>query len=111
MACCGYGRRRSEVEGGAMVFDLAGLVFLALVAFVLIRLVPRHASRTWAVGLLIFAVIGNLSALVGATAAYFAPQSLYLDTERNQLRFNRGENGEVFGVQVNDPPAECRTFR
>src|SRR4051794_37551633 len=41
----------------------------------------------------------------------FLPQSLYLETEKHQLQFNRGENVEVFGVQVNNPPAECRTFR
>jgi hypothetical protein len=34
---------------------------------------------------------------------------MYLDTEKNQLQFNRGENGELFGVRVDNPPEECRT--
>jgi hypothetical protein len=94
-----------------MVLDLIGLVFVGLLAIALIQFVPRPASRTWAVGLLVFAVIGNLGALVGATAAYFFPLSLYLDTEKHQLQFNRGEKGEVVGVMVNNPPPECRFFR
>ena len=91
-----------------MVLNLIGLAFVGLVAVALLRLVPRPASRTWAVGLLIFAVISNLGALIVTVAAYFSPPSLYLDTEKNQLQFHRGEKGELFGVQVNNPPVECR---
>jgi hypothetical protein len=91
-----------------MVQDLIGLAFLGAVAVILLRVVPRPASRAWAVGLLIFAVISNLSALVVTVAAYFSPPTLYLDTEKNQLQFNRGEKGEWFGVVVNNPPKECR---
>ena len=94
-----------------MVGDLIGLVFLALVAAAILRFVPRRASRAWATGLLVFAVFGNFGALLGAVAAYLSPPILYLDTEKNQLHFNRGEKGELFGVQVNNPPEECRTFR
>jgi hypothetical protein len=94
-----------------MVCDLIGLVFLALVAAAILRFVPRRASRAWATGLLVFAVFGNFGALLGAVAAYVSPPILYLDTEKNQLRFNRGEKGELFGVQVNNPPEECRAFR
>jgi hypothetical protein len=36
---------------------------------------------------------------------------LYLDTEKHQLQYNRGEKGELFGVQVNNPPEECRATR
>ena len=91
-----------------MVFDLVGLAFAGLVAVALLRLVPRPASRTWAVGLLIFAMISNLGALIVSVAAYFSPPSTYLDTEKNQLQFNRGEKGELYGVKVNNPPTEYR---
>ena len=91
-----------------MVLDLIGLAFLGLVAVALLRFVPRPASRVWAVGLLIFAVISNLSALIVTIAAYFSPPILYLDAEKNQLQFNRGEKGEVYGVAVKNPPEECR---
>ena len=92
-----------------MAFDVIGLAFLGVVAVTLLWLVPRPASRTWAGGLLIFAVIWNLGAVIVTAAAYFSPPSLYLDTEKNQLQFNRGEKGELFGVTVNNPPVECRT--
>jgi hypothetical protein len=91
-----------------MVSDLIGMAFLAIVVIALLRFVPRPASRTWAVGLLIFAVISNLSTLIVTIVAYYSPPSVYLDTEKNQLEFNRGEKGEVFGVRVNNPPEECR---
>jgi hypothetical protein len=91
-----------------MVFDLIGLVFLGLAAAALLSFVPRPASRTWAAGLLVFAVIWNLATVLVTVAAYFSPPSVYLDTEKNQLQFNRGEKGELFGVMVNNPPEECR---
>jgi len=91
-----------------MVYDLIGMAFLGLVAVALLWSVPRPASRSWAVGLLIVAVISNLGALIVTVVAYFSPPSLYLDTEKNQLQFNRGEKGELFGVRVNNPPEECR---
>ena len=92
-----------------MVGNLIELAIGVVVAVALLWLVPRSASRSWAVGLLVFGVIGNLSALIVTVVAYFSPPSVYLDTEKNQLHFNRGEKGEVFGVQVNNPPEECRT--
>ncbi len=92
-----------------MVSNLIELGFGAVVAVALLWLVPRSASRHWAVGLLIFGVVANLGALIVTVVAYFSPPTVYLDTEKNQLQFNRGEKGEVFGVRVNNPPEECRT--
>jgi hypothetical protein len=94
-----------------MVFDLIELVFFALVAVAMLRLIPRPASRAWAIGLLVLALLSNLGVLIGAVAVSLSPPSLYLDTQKHQLHFNRGEQGELFGVQVNNPPEECRTFR
>ena len=91
-----------------MVIDLIGLAFLGLVAVTLLWLVPRPASRTWAAGLLVVAVICNLGTVIVTVAAYFSPPAIYLDTEKNQLQFHRGEKGELFGVMVNNPPEECR---
>jgi hypothetical protein len=91
-----------------MVEDFIGLAFMGLVAVALLRFVPKSASRSWAVGLLAFGMIGNLSALIVTVVLSFSPPSLYLDTEKNQLQFNRGEKGELFGVVVNNPPKECR---
>ena len=91
-----------------MVIDLIGLAFLGLVAVTLLWLVPRPASRTWAAGLLVVAVIWNLGTVIVSVAAYFIPPAIYLDTEKNLLQFNRGEKGELFGVMVNNPPEECR---
>jgi len=91
-----------------MVTDFIGLAFIGLLAMVLLWLVPRSASRNWAVGLLAFGVIANLSAMIVTVVMYFSPPSVYLDTEKNQLQFNRGEKGELFGVMVKNPPAECR---
>ena len=47
-----------------MVIDLIGLAFLGLVAVTLLWLVPRPASRTWAAGLLVVAVICNLGTVI-----------------------------------------------
>ena len=91
-----------------MVIDLIELAFLGLVAATLLWLVPRPASRTWAAGLLVVAVICNLGTVIVTVAAYFSPPAIYLDTEKNQLQFHRGEKGELFGVMVNNPPEECR---
>ena len=91
-----------------MVIDLIELAFLVLVAVTLLWLVPRPASRTWAAGLLVVAVICNLGTVIVTVAAYFSPPAIYLDTEKNQLQFHRGEKGELFGVMVNNPPEECR---
>ena len=91
-----------------MVIDLIELAFLGLVAVTLLWLVPRPASRTWAAGLLVVAVICNLGTVIVTVAAYFSPPAIYLDTEKNQLQFHRGEKGELFGVMVNNPPEECR---
>jgi hypothetical protein len=92
-----------------MVTNLIELAFTAVVAVAFLCFVPRSASRSWAAGLLIFGVAANLSALIVTVMAYYSPPSVYLDTEKNQLQFNRGENGELFGVRVNNPPEECRT--
>ena len=81
-----------------MAYDLIGMAFLGLVALALLWWVPRPASRNWAFGLLIVAVISNLGALIVTVVAYFSPPSVYLDTEKNQLQFHRGEKGELFGV-------------
>jgi hypothetical protein len=106
MASCELSR--SAGEGNEMLLDLIGLALAGVVAAALLWLVPRQASRTWAAGLLMFAVIANLGALIVTVAAYFDPPSVYLDTEKNQLQFNRGENGELHGVMVKNPPGECR---
>ena len=92
-----------------MVSNVVGLAFGVVVAVAILWLVPRSASRHWAVGLMIFGVVANLSALIVTGFANFSPPRVYLDTEKNQLQFNRGEKGEVFGVRVNNPPEECRT--
>jgi hypothetical protein len=92
-----------------MVSYLIELAIGVVVAVALLWLVPRSASRSWAVGLLVFGMVANLSALIVTAVAYYSPPSVYLDTEKNQLQFNRGEKGEVFGVRVNNPPEECRT--
>jgi hypothetical protein len=89
----------------------AGLVFLALAAVVLLRFVPRPASRAWAVGLLLFMVAGNVGIVIEGIVVLISPRSLYLDTQQNELEFNRGPTGEIFGVRVNNPPAECRGVR
>jgi hypothetical protein len=95
-------------EGDGMVTDLIGLAFAGLVAMALVWLVPISASRNWAVSLLAFGVIANLGAVFATAVMYFSPPSVYLDTEKNQLQFNRGEKGELFGVMVKRPPEECR---
>jgi hypothetical protein len=76
-----------------MVSNVIGLAFGVVVAAALLWFVPRSASRHWAVGLLIFGVVANLSALVVTLVAYFIPPSVYLDTDKSQLQFNRGEKG------------------
>jgi hypothetical protein len=92
-----------------MVSNLIELALGVVVAVALLWLVPRSASRSWAVGLLVFGMVANLSALIVTAVAYYSPPSVYLDTENNQLQFHRGEKGEVLGVRVNNPPEECRT--
>jgi hypothetical protein len=65
-----------------MVSNLIELAFGVVVAVALLWFVPRSASRHWAVGLLIFGVVANLSALIVTVVAYFSPPSVYLDTEK-----------------------------
>src|SRR5262249_60835427 len=91
-----------------MVIDLIELAFLGLVAVTLLWLVPRPASRTWAAGLLVVAVICNLGTVIVTVAAYFSPPAIYLDTEKNKLQFHRGEKGEWFGGRVNNLPEGAR---
>jgi hypothetical protein len=88
-----------------------GLVLLVLVAVVLLRFVPRPASSAWAVGLLLFMVVANVGVVIEGIVVLISPRSLYLDTRQNQLEFNRSPTGEVFGVSVNNPPADCRGVR
>src|SRR5262249_53999817 len=78
---------------------------------VLLRFVPRTASSAWVVGLLLFMVVGNVGVVIEGVIVLIRPHSLYLDTQQNQLQFNRSPTGEVFGVSVHNPPAECRGAR
>jgi hypothetical protein len=94
-------------ELGGVAVQLAICVALGAA---LLRFVPPKASRTWATGLLIFMMLGNLGPLIGVVVAQFSPPSFYLETEKNRLEFNRGPAGEVFGVRVNNPPPECLTY-
>ncbi len=94
-----------------MIIEMLGIVLLVLISALLLRFVPQTAARNWIFGLLIFAVIWNFCVLVTSVGTYFIPQTIYLDTEKHQLHFNRGENGELFGVNVKNPPEEFRTFR
>jgi hypothetical protein len=88
-----------------------GLLLLTLVAVVLLRFVPRSASNAWAVGLLVFLLAANVGVVIEGVVALISPPTLYLDTQQNQLQFNRTPTGEVFGVRVNNPPADCRGVR
>jgi hypothetical protein len=47
-----------------MVSNLIELAIGVVVAMVLLWLVPSSASRSWAVGLLVFGMVANLSALM-----------------------------------------------
>jgi hypothetical protein len=96
---------------GELVGLGVGLVLLVLVAVMLLRFVPRPAPRAWAVGLLLFMVVGNVGVVIEGVVALISPRTLYLDTQQNQLEFNRGSTDEVFGVSVNNPPADCRGVR
>jgi hypothetical protein len=82
------------------------LAICAVIGAALLRFIPPKASRTWAMGLLIFMMLGNLGPVIGVVVAQFSPPSFYLETEKNRLEFNRGPAGEVFGVRVNTPPPE-----
>jgi hypothetical protein len=88
-----------------------GLVLVVLLAVVLLRFVPRPASSAWAVGLLLFMVVANVGVVIEGIIVLISPRSLYLDTGQNHLEFNRSPTGEVFGVSVNNPPADCRGVR
>jgi hypothetical protein len=86
------------------------LAICAAMGVVLLRFVPRNASRSWGTGLLVFTVLANLGPVIGVVVAHFSPPHFYLDTEKNQLEFHRDRAGEVVGVLVNNPPAECLTY-
>jgi len=83
-----------------------GVVF----AVALLRFVPQKASRAWATGLLVFVAVGNLGPVIGVVVASFSPPSIYLETDKNRLEFNRDQSGEVVGVRVNNPPPEFLTY-
>jgi hypothetical protein len=82
----------------------------AVLAAALLRFVPQNASRAWATGLLVFVQLGNLGPVIGVVVASISPPSIYLETEKNRLEFNRDRSGDVVGVRVNNPPPEFLTY-
>ena len=94
-----------------MIGEVLGVVASVVVAAAILLLVPRRNSYAWAIGLLIFAILGNLSSAIEGVVSYYNPATLYLDTKENQLEFNQGQAGEVFGVRVKNPPPSYRTSR
>jgi hypothetical protein len=96
--------------GGELIWVAVQLVVCIALGAALLRFVPPKASRTWATGLLIFAMLSNLEPLIGVVVAHFSPPSFYLETEKNRLEFNRDQAGAVVGVRVNNPPSECLTY-
>jgi len=96
--------------GGELVGVAVQLAICVALGAVLLRFVPRRASRAWATGLLTFVMLGNLGPVIGVVVAQFSPPSFYLETEKNRLEFNRNQAGEVVGVMVNNPPPECLTY-
>jgi hypothetical protein len=96
--------------GGELVGLAVQLALCVALGAALLRFVPRKASRAWATGLLAFVMLCNLGPVIGVVVAYFSPPSLYLETEKNRLQFNRDQAGEVVGVRVNNPPPECLTY-
>ena len=95
---------------GDMVWLAVQLAICVVFAAALLYFVPRKASRAWATGLLVFVVLGNLGPIIGVVVASFSPPSIYLETERDRLEFNRDRSGQVVGVQVNNPPPEILTY-
>jgi hypothetical protein len=91
---------------GDMVWLAVQLAICVVFAAALLYFVPRKASRAWATGLLVFVVLGNLGPIIGVVVASFSPPSIYLETERDRLEFNRDRSGQVVGVQVNNPPGD-----
>ena len=96
--------------GGELVGVAVQLAICVALGAALLRFVPAKASRTWATGLLALGMLCNLGPVIGVVVAQFSPPSLYLETEKNRLEFNRDQAGEVVGVRVNNPPPECLTF-
>jgi hypothetical protein len=95
---------------GELVGVAVELAICVALGAAILRFVPPKASRTWATGLLIFLMLGNLGPVIGVVIAQFSPPTFYLETEKNRLEFNRGAAGEVLGVRVNNPPPECLTY-
>lgn len=96
--------------GGEMIWVAVQLVVCVVLGAALLRFVPAKASRAWATGLMIFAMITNLEPLIGVVVAQFSPPTFYLEAEKNRLEFNRDQAGTVVGVRVNNPPSECLTY-
>ena len=95
---------------GELVWVAVELAICVVLAAALLHFVPRQASRAWATGLLVFVVLGNLGPVIGVVIASFSPPSIYLETEKNRLEFNRDRSGEIVGVRVNNPPPELLTY-
>ena len=96
--------------GSELIGMAVQLAICAVIGAALLRFIPPKASRTWANGLLIVAMLANLEPVIGIVVAQFERPSFYLETEKNRLEFNRGPGGEVCGVTVNNPPPECLTY-
>jgi hypothetical protein len=96
---------------GELIGLVVGLALLVLVAVVLLRNVSHTASSAWVVGLLLFMMVGNVGVVLEGMVVLISPRSLYLDTQQEQLEFNRSPTGDVYGVIVNNPSAECRGVR
>src|SRR5262249_18358173 len=79
-------------------------------AVALPRFVRQNASGAGAIGLLVLVVLGTLGPVIGVIVASFSPPSIYLETEKNRLEFNRDRSGEIVGVRVNNPPPELLTY-
>lgn len=88
--------------------EMIHLVVALPLAAALHLLVPRRASRTWAIWLLVCLLAVGIQGIGQEVYNHYYPNRLILRTRENQLEFGLDGNGKVAFVIVNNPPGDCR---
>jgi hypothetical protein len=91
--------------------EIIQLLISLPVAAALFFLVPRRATRAWAIWLVVCLMAVSLQGIAQEVYTYYHQDRLYLLTKDNQLEFQKDEAGEVASVMVNNPPEGVRTSR
>lgn len=94
-----------------MVSEIIQLLIALPVVAALLMLVPRHASRAWAIWLLICLIAVSLQGIGQGVFNHYNPDKVSLFTSDTELDFLKDQAGELAGVIINYPPEGVASSR